>query len=194
METQERVGRSADWRLWRNWGLAFVGFPLGGLAAQAIAGGIETALEAALGGLAAGAVIGGMQWLALRQYLRLSPWWIAATSAGMAAGMALGVALLGTTTAGNVLLVRGAVTGLAIGAAQWLVLRRSVPQAFVWVLTVTVGWALGWAVTRAAGVDLAPNFANFGATGAWAFQALTGVVLAWLLRQRASLQLQFVHN
>jgi hypothetical protein len=37
-------------------------------------------------------------------------------------------------------------------------------------------------VTRAVGVELAPNFTVFGSTGAWLFQLLTGLTLAWLLR------------
>jgi hypothetical protein len=102
--------KQMDWRFWRNWGLAFLGFPLGGLAALDVAGGIETAWDGVLGGLASGAVIGG---------------------------------------------------------AQWLVLRQHEVRSGVWVPTVALAWALGWAVTRAAGVDLAPNFANFGSTGAW---------------------------
>lgn len=64
---------NAHWRFWRHWGLAFLGFPLGGLAALGVAGGIETAWDDVLGGHASGAVIGGVQWLALRSYLRLLP-------------------------------------------------------------------------------------------------------------------------
>jgi len=102
-----------DWRFWRNWGVAFGGFPLGGLAALGVAGGIETAWDGVLGGLAGGAVIGGVQWLALRPYLHLSPTWIIATSVGMGAGLALSTALLGIDTTGNALLMRGALTGLS---------------------------------------------------------------------------------
>ena len=35
-------------------------------------------------------------------------------------------------------------------------------------------------------LDLSPNFAVFGASGAVVFQALTGLVLAWLFSQRAA--------
>lgn len=175
--------QGTDWRWWRNWGLAFLGFPLGGLAALGVAGGVETALDGALGGAAAGLVIGGVQWLALRSRFALPAWWIAATGVGMSAGLAASVALLGIDTAGNNLLLRGALTGLVIGFGQWLVLRRSVANAALWMPTIAIGWAVGWAVTRAAGVDLAPNFAVFGSTGAWAFQLLTGIALAWLHRR-----------
>jgi hypothetical protein len=183
MRQQFMIDRVVEWRWWRNWGLAFLGFPLGGLAALGVAGGVETSLDGAIGGAAAGLMIGGVQWLALRRRFALSPWWIAATGAGMSAGLAASVALLGIDTTGNALLLRGALTGLAIGFSQWLVLRRSFANAALWMPTIALGWALGWAVTRAAGVDLAPNFAVFGATGAWAFQLLTGIVLTWLYRR-----------
>src|SRR3954466_6419439 len=109
----------AAWRFWAGWGLAFLGFPLGGLAAYALVGGITTPLEGAIGGAAAGAVIGLAQWLVLRRRLALSPWWIAATAAGMGAGLALGIALLGTDTDGAVLPLRGLVTGAGSGIAQF---------------------------------------------------------------------------
>jgi hypothetical protein len=177
---------STGWRFWGGWGLAFLGFPLGGLAAIGLVGGVESVLDGAIGGAACGVVLGTVQWLALRRRLSLPRSWIVATSLGMAGGLALTMALFGTSTAGSVLLLRAASTGLLIGLAQWVVLRRSVPRAWVWVPTVAAGWALGWAVSSAAGVELMPNFAVFGSTGAWAFQALTGLVLTWLLAQRAA--------
>jgi hypothetical protein len=131
-------------------------------------------------------VLGAVQWLVLRRRLSLSRSWIVATSLGMAGGLALTLALFGASTIGGVLLLRGVSTGLLIGLAQWVVLRRSVPRAWVWAPTVAAGWALGWVVSSAIGLDLMPNFAVFGATGALAFQALTGLVLAWLLSQRAA--------
>ena len=185
---------NADWRFWRNWGLAFLGFPLGGLAALGVTGGIDTTIDGVVGGLASGAVIGGVQWVALRSYVHLSPAWVAATSAGMATGLGLSTALLGIDTTGTALLVRGALTGLGIGAAQWLMLRQHGARAAVWVPTVALAWALGWAVTHAAGVDVAPRFANFGATGAWAFQLVTGLALVWLLRRRSGIQLGFIQQ
>ena len=142
---------STGWRFWGAWGLAFLGFPLGGLAAIGLVGGVESVLDGAIGGAACGAALGAVQWLVLRRRLSLPRSWIVATSLGMAGGLALTLALFGTSTAGSVLLLRGVSTGLLIGLAQWVVLRRSVPRAWVWVPTVAAGWALGWAVSRAIG-------------------------------------------
>ena len=133
----------ATWRFWAGWGLAFLGFPLGGLAATALVGGVTTPADGVLGGLATGAVIGLAQWLVLRRRLALTPWWIAATAAGMGAGLGLGIALLGTDTAGITLPLRGLVTGAGIGIAQFALLRGSTARAFVWPLVVACGWAIG---------------------------------------------------
>jgi len=51
----------------------------------------------------------------------------------------------------------------------------------VWPLVVACGWAIGWLMTRAAGVDLTANWSVFGAAGALTFQLLTGLALAWML-------------
>lgn len=175
----------AAWRFWAGWGLAFIGFPLGGLAATALVGGVTTPLDGAIGGAATGAVIGLTQWLVLRRHLALTPWWIAATAAGMGAGLALGITLLGIDTAGNTLPLRGLVTGAGIGIAQFVLLRGSSTRAWVWALVVAGGWAIGWLVTRAAGIDLGQHWSVFGASGALTFQLLTGLALTWLLPQAA---------
>lgn len=168
------------WRFWLTWGLAFLGFPLGGVAAAALAGPITTPLAGALGGAITGAVIGAAEWLVLRRRLSLTPGWIAATALGMGVGLALSVALLGTDTAGTPLALRGLITGVCIGATQCLLLRDKVAHAPIWALAVALSWASCWLITRAVGVDLAQHWSVFGSSGALAFQFLTGLALAWL--------------
>lgn len=184
MTTTPAAGSRGGWGFWGGWGLAFLGFPLGGLAGLGLAGAVTGAPQAALGGAATGAVIGAAQWLVLRRRLPLSPLWVAATAAGMAGGLALSVGLLGTATADATLALRGLLTGAAIGLAQYPLLRPLTPRAPLWPAVVALGWAVGWLVTRAFGVDLAPNFTVFGATGALTFQLLTGLALAWMLGRR----------
>ena len=64
---------------WLWWTVAFVSFPIAGIAAQAAAGRVNDAVAALLGGLIAGAVIGTGQWLAARRLLGDPLAWIAAT-------------------------------------------------------------------------------------------------------------------
>jgi hypothetical protein len=117
----------SGWGFWGGWALAFVGFPIGGLAGLGLAGGVTGVPQAILGGAATGAVIGAAQWLVLRRRLPLTAWWIAATAAGMAGGLSLGVGLFGIDTVGVALPLRGLVTGAGIGLAQYLLLRRHTP-------------------------------------------------------------------
>jgi hypothetical protein len=92
--------------------------------------------------------------------------------------------MLGSETGGNELLWRGAITGLCIGIAQCIVLRQvlPLPQSIIWIGVVSLGWALGWFVTRSAGIDLSPKWSVFGVSGALTFQLLTGLALYFLLR------------
>jgi hypothetical protein len=170
---------------WFRWFLAFLGFPIGGLVAQGFTAGVQTPPEGLIGGAAAGAVIGAAQWLALRGRLTLSPLWIPASAAGLGIGLLLGVTAFGTETSSNALLYRGLVAGAGVAVLQAWMLHRAGREYRWWTLFVTFGWAIGWAVTRAAGVDLRPDFAVFGSTGAWAFQALTALGLRTLLSRRA---------
>jgi len=175
---------STNWRFWLFWVLAFLSFPIAGLLANLI-GSVTTPLRAVIAGAIAGAVLGLIQWLVLKSRLPLlTIWWVVATSVGMAVGLALGTAFLGSETAGNELLWRGAITGLCIGVAQWIVLRQvlPLPQSVIWMGILSLGWALGWYVTRAAGIDLNPKWSVFGISGALTFQLLTGLALYFLLR------------
>jgi hypothetical protein len=182
---------STNRRFWLFWVLAFLSFPIAGLLAVFVVP-VDTPVRALLAGAIGGAALGLIQWLVLKSRLPSLPiWWIAATGIGMAVGLAIGTALLGSETAGNELLWRGAVTGLCIGIAQWIFLRQvlPLPQSVLWIGVVSLGWALGWFVTRAAGIDLSQKWYVFGVSGALTFQVLTGLALYFLLRSHKSLRL-----
>ena len=175
---------STTWRFWLLWVLAFFSFPIAGLLAVFVVP-VTTPVRALVAGAIAGAALGLIQWLILKSRLpSLSIWWVPATSIGFATGLAIGTAFLGSETGGNELLWRGAVTGLCIGVAQWILLRQVLllPQSIIWIGVVSLGWALGWFVTRAAGIDLSAKWYVFGMSGALAFQLLTGLALYFLLR------------
>jgi hypothetical protein len=107
--------------------LVFLSFPIAGLFAIFV-GSVTTPVRAIFAGAIAGATLGLIQWLVLRSRLPLPPiGWVVATSLGMAVGLAICTVLLGSETAGNELLWRGAITGLCIGIAQYIVLRQALP-------------------------------------------------------------------
>lgn len=168
-----------------RWMPTFLGFPAGGALAIALTGPVNAPVPALLGGLLAGIVIGAAQWLALRDRLPDAAWWIPATAIAHAVGLAAGSALVGYQTSMAQLALQGAVTGLALGIAQGLVLRRSVPGWPRWTLAMPLLWALGWVVTTAAQVQVDRQFSNYGALGALAFTLLSGLLLGRLLRGAA---------
>jgi hypothetical protein len=172
--------------LWLRWLPTFVGFIVGGALATAVVGRVDSLGAAAVGGALAGIVIGSGQWLVLRRRLPQAGWWIAATAAGQAIGLAAGAALVGYGTEPGELAVQGAVTGLAIGGLQALVLRRNGTSWYWWALAMPPLWALGWTVTWAGGIHVDEQFTNFGAYGAIVVTALSGLLLAQVLRSGTS--------
>jgi len=99
-------------------------------------------------------------------------------------GLGIGATSVGFRTTLAALVVQGAVCGLAVGTAQALALRRSLGRiAFAWPAALAAIWALGWAVTYAAGIAVTDQFTVFGSSGAVVVTALT-VVLPVLLNAK----------
>jgi hypothetical protein len=156
----------------------FIGFPLAGLAARAVAGNIDDLRSAAIGGLAAGAVLGAVQSIGMRRDRRRPEAWIAATAIGFAAGLTVGAGVVDYDTNAASLAVMGALTGLGVGIAQALVLVGNRTQQIAWAAATPALWALGWLITSQVIVDADRQHANFGASGALVVTALSGLVLA----------------
>lgn len=196
------------------------GFAIGG----AIAGGVVLAAELALmdtvhsqadaaAGLAPvtavslglmGAIVGVMQWLALRRWLPVSGWWIAATAGGWAAaGVIAGTLagfLAGTVTGvgpgigvqGYLLTFVGSVTviGLLPGVLQSVVLRHRV-GALVWSAAHLTGLGAGVVVAFPVMLAVAALFGwSVPSAQAWALAGLLmGTVfgtVTWRVLERAS--------
>ena len=172
-----RDPRRFNVKSWLLWTIAFVSFPIAGIAAQAATGRINDAAAALLGGLIAGAVIGTGQWLAARRLLGDPLAWIAATAAAMGVGLLAGAWVVGYGTSIGELALMGAITGLPVGAAQAFLLRDRLTRSWVWAAAIPLLWALGWTVTAAAGVGVDRQYAVFGAFGAITFMALSGILL-----------------
>jgi hypothetical protein len=170
-------------RVWA-WPLAaLLGFPIGGYVANVTVGAVDSVGAAIAGGLVAGAVVGAAQWVALRQVV---PWhWIAVTSLGMGVGLAIGAALVDYGIDRGDLMLMGAVTGLAVGGLQAVVLvRRGIAGAWWWVVANPPTWAVAWLISSyviSANID--ERFTNFGASGVLLYALVTGLLLAWMFRR-----------
>lgn len=187
MDTRERPDQvgSRRWVLGIRWMVTFVGFPLGGLATMLTVGRVDSVAAALAGGLITGAVLGTAQVLGLGRLLTNPAGWIAATAVGLALGLGIGATAVGFATGLAALMIEGAVSGLAVGTAQAVVLRRDRPRlALVWPLYLAACWALAWALITVAGVQVDNQFTVFGAIGAVSVTAAT-LVLPFALARPA---------
>lgn len=141
------------------------------------------------GALALGA-LGSLQNRALQRYLpSTKKWTLASASAGALAGMAtLGPLIVAAEASahqsGNevMMVVLAVVDLLIIGTAQWLVMRRALPQSGWWVLAGAVS-ALPGAVLLLFGlIPIGWAVASIGIL----YPVVTGVALLWLLRTSSS--------
>jgi hypothetical protein len=176
------VGVRGTWkRSALRWLPTFLGFPIGGLVAEAVVGPIDEAGAAVLGGAITGVVLGTVQAWGMGSNGPPARWWVAATTAGMTAGLTLASAIVDYGTDLGDLVVQGAVCGLAVGGAQALTLRGRL--AYLWAPALSALWALGWAITTSIGVDVETQYAVFGSSGAVVVTAATAALPVLLARR-----------
>jgi hypothetical protein len=148
------------------------------------AGSLNAAVVVAVFGAVIGITLGIAQWLVLRRRIPQAYMWVLASVAGgavlAASGFAAGEAIGGP--------LGGAVIGASLGTMQWLVLRRRVSEAYLYLAASIAGFALALSVGEAVG------FSVGGATG-WLLGgiifgivagSITGAALVWLLGRRIS--------
>jgi len=168
-----------------RWMVSFLGFPLGGVTALLIVGGVHNLADALIGGLITGAILGAVQSWSLGRSGPPATQWIAATAVGVMVGFGIGSAVVDYRTDLGSLILQGAITGLVVGGAQALVLwRRLGRRALAWPLVLAASWALGWLITTVAGIAVDQQFIVFGSSGAVVVTALT-VVLPLALSRNA---------
>lgn len=180
MIERTRVG----WRIWLGWMLACAASAAVALTvtgAMVRAGSPNAAVVWAVFGSVIGASLGITQWLVLRRQIPRAYLWVLTSAMGGIVVGVLGFAM-GEAVGGP---FGGAVIGAALGIMQWLVLRRLVSRAYVWVLASIVGFALGLSAGEAVGfaVGGAVGWPVGGAIHGVVVGAITGGALVWLLRQ-----------
>jgi len=171
------------------WILAVIGFPIGGVLAQQLAGPAATVPAAVVSGLVAGAAIGFAQASALRLHSLAVALRVGATAAALAVALGLVTGATGQIETTTEAIVLGVVSGALIGVAQVaLLMRAGVPSAWAWIPVTAVAWAVGWLITASVGVALAPGWPVYGLSGALASQVITGVALWRLVPSRDRLR------
>lgn len=162
----------SGWALWRGWVLATTLGELIGFLAPALAGVVVTRALMGMEGLAAplltfvvlvaagsleGAALGYAQWRVLRHAVPAIGWraWTGATALAAVVAWIMGMlpnTLMDATGLGmGVLIVSWIVVApvllLTIGVGQWLVLRRHVARAALWIPANALAWTLGVGAT-----------------------------------------------
>lgn len=171
------------------WIIAVIGFPIGGLLAQTIAGPAATMPAAVLSGLIAGAVIGLAQALALGLRSQTLALWTVGTAAALAVALGLVTAAIGQIETSTEAIGLGVVSGALIGGVQaGLLMRAGIANAWIWIGATAVAWGIGWTITASVGVALAPGWPNYGASGAIVSQIITGIALWRLVPSRDALR------
>lgn len=184
--------------LWLEWMVAtLIGYTIGILAilpwmvnlAYAAQPGWSTGL---MGGTILGGAVGVAQWLVLRRHAEQVGWWIVATIAGFMVGLGIGMPLADTgfMPTGAALRVAyntgmtGAIVGVVLGLFQWVVLRRFIPSAALWI----VASALGWMVGMGLGAAISTWSTTIGSllVSGLSCGVVTGIVMQYLMRQKVS--------
>lgn len=122
----------------------------------------------------AGVLIGILQWVVLRQHVRQAGWWILASALGWAAGWGIVIILIPSELG----ILTQPILGAAMGATQWLFLRRQLYQAGWWIPVSTLGWTIG--LTGLTGELLVGAVVG----------AVTGITLELLLRYPSLMKVQ----
>ncbi len=166
------------------WMPTFLGFPAGGLAAEVV-GRVDSPGPAIAGGAITGAILGFAQWLGMRRTGPSPIAWVIATAVGLSVGLGVGAAAVNYDTNLGALATQGAICGAVVGAAQAAVLHRKLGRIVVsWPAVLAGLWALGWAITYAAGIDVEAQYTVFGSSGALVVTALTSTLAIELARRQ----------
>lgn len=203
--------------LWGRWALATTLGELVGFLAPALAGVLVTRAVAPMGGAAAplltfgvlvaagsleGAALGFAQSRVLREAVPTIAWqrWTGATALAGVVAWVLG--MLPNTLADLLGLGLGALLALwavvapglllTIGVAQWLVLRRHLPRAALWIPANALGWTLGVGATFLGATliteTMPPALAvAIGVASGVAMGMVVGVITGWALVRLVSL-------
>jgi hypothetical protein len=212
------------WTVWPAWALAnTIGGALGALAADAFDQWLRTSspgevysaamLTIYFTGSVVWLVLSPFQWMVLKLYLPRMPlasavWWVIASSIAGIVAVGVGMTALfplvllslmvppGQAISG---LISGAIPGVIIGAAQWLVLQMYLRRAVWWVGVNALAWGLGLGVMGAifgtlvvasAIVGLASSTGSVIYVGGLVMLAgiVSGLGLLWILRLQGAAQ------
>jgi hypothetical protein len=179
--------------MWLEWTLATTfGMLLGFVPSLILVNILDLALARLIVPLVAGFLVGLAQWMVLRKYLDEVSDWILAGGVSWAAGYALGLFIMnGLTGTGLDGFIGYVLFGVIVALIQWPLLRREIPNVWMWVLANVIGWTAGFYMSQVSlGLffddpainPIASTSVIAGVSGLVA-GAITGIALVWIVRQ-----------
>lgn len=189
---EAKVARN-EFGMWLEWTLATAfGMLLGFLPSIVLVNIMELALARLIVPLFAGFLVGLAQWVVLRKYVNEVSDWILAAGASWAVGYALGLFIMnGLTGTGLDSFVGYMLFGIIVALVQWPILRREIPNVWMWILANVIGWTAGFYMSQVAldlffnGPTIAPIASTSVISGVSGLVAgaITGIALIWIVRK-----------
>jgi hypothetical protein len=190
--SESKVARN-EFGMWLEWTLATAfGMLLGFLPSLVLVNIMDLALARLIVPLFEGFMVGLAQWVVLRKYVNVVSDWILAAGASWAIGYTLGLFIInGLTGTGLDGFIGYILFGIIVGLVQWPLLRREIPNVWMWILANVIGWTSGFFLSQIS-LDLffngpvidpvASTSVISGVSGLVA-GAITGVALIRIVRQ-----------
>lgn len=193
VDINETKVASNEFGMWLEWTLATaLGMLLGFLPSIVLVNLLDLAFARIIVPLWAGFLIGLAQWVVLRKYLNDASDWVLAAGASWAVGFALGLLIMnGLTGTGLDGFFGYILFGIIVAVVQWPILRREIPNVWMWILANVTGWTAGFYASQfaldlffndPAIAPLASTSVLSGVSGLVA-GAITGVALIWIVRK-----------
>lgn len=190
--SESKVARN-EFGMWLEWTLATAfGMLLGFLPSLVLVNIMDLAFARVIVPLFAGFLVGLAQWVVLRKYVNEVSDWILAAGASWAVGYALGLFIInGLTGTGLDGFFGYVLFGVIVALVQWPILRREIPNVWMWVLANVVGWTAGFYLSQVSldllfdGPAIAPIASTSVISGVSGLVAgaITGIALIWIVRQ-----------
>ena len=189
---ESKVARN-EFGMWLEWTLATAfGMLLGFLPSLVLVNIMDLGFARLIVPLFAGFLIGLAQWVVLRKYVNEVSDWILAAGASWAIGYALGLFIInGLTGTGLDGFFGYVLFGVIVALVQWPLLRREIPNVWMWILANVVGWTAGFYLSQVSldllfdGPSIAPIASTSVISGVSGLVAgaITGIALIWIVRQ-----------
>jgi len=136
-----------------------------------------------------GVTFGLAQWLVLRRLILLSPIWVLTfpvswfLSSLIAAAIPESLWQIIDSESPVTLSVAYIIMGAVIGLPQWLILRRKLSKAALWILGSSLGVGLGFGLVLVTGLINQSEYISYVVV-VIVYSIATGTILSWLLNQK----------